>query len=159
MSNSLWHHGLQHARLPCPTPTPRDCSNSSPSSRWHHPTISFSVIPFSSCLQSFSAPGVGDEQGGLACCVSWGCKESDTTERLKWTELNRIHIYWKYWEDVTTSWPTGWMPVIRGSSSLLLCLKCMFGPWYCWLELFQGCNLDRVMCVDTFWSEYVTEPN
>ena len=57
MSNSLWHHGLQHARLPCPTPTPRDCSNSSPSSRWHHPTISFSVIPFSSCLQSFSALG------------------------------------------------------------------------------------------------------
>ena len=50
--------GLQHARLPpCPSPTPRACSNSCPSSWWCHPTISSSVIPFSSCLQSFSASG------------------------------------------------------------------------------------------------------
>jgi len=50
--------GLQHARLPpCPSPTPRACSNSYPSSWWCHPTISSSVVPFSSCLQSFSASG------------------------------------------------------------------------------------------------------
>ena len=48
---------LQHARLPCPSPTPRTCSNSCPSSRWCHPTISSSVVPFSSCLQSFPASG------------------------------------------------------------------------------------------------------
>ena len=57
MSNSLWPHGLQHARLPCPLPTPRACSNSCPSSQWCHPAISSSVIPFSSCLQSFPASG------------------------------------------------------------------------------------------------------
>ena len=57
MSNSLWPHGLQHARLPCPSPTPRACSNSWLSSQWCHPTISSSVIPFSSCLQSFLASG------------------------------------------------------------------------------------------------------
>ena len=57
MSNSLWPHGLQHARPPCPSPTPEACSNSCPSSRWCHPTISSSVIPFSSCLQSFLASG------------------------------------------------------------------------------------------------------
>ena len=57
MSNSLRPHGLQHARLPCPSPTPRACSNSYPWSRWCHPTISSSVIPFSSCLQSFPASG------------------------------------------------------------------------------------------------------
>ena len=57
MSYSLWPHGLQHTRLPCPSPTPRACSNSCPSSRWCHPTISFSVVPFSSCLQSFPASG------------------------------------------------------------------------------------------------------
>ena len=57
MSDSLWPHGLQHARLPCPLPTPGDYSNSCPSSRWCHPSISSSVIPFSSCLQSFPAPG------------------------------------------------------------------------------------------------------
>ena len=57
MSNSLWPHGLQHARLPCPSPTPRACSDSCPSSQWCHPTISTSVVPFSSCLQSFPASG------------------------------------------------------------------------------------------------------
>ena len=54
VSNSLQPHGLQHARLLCPSPTPRACSNSCPSS-WCHPTIS--VVPFSSCLQSFPASG------------------------------------------------------------------------------------------------------
>ena len=57
VSDSLWPHGLQHARLPCPSPTPGACSNSWPSSWWCHSTISFSVIPFSSCLQSFPASG------------------------------------------------------------------------------------------------------
>ena len=57
ISDSLLHHGLQHARLPCPSPTPGACSNSCPSSQWCHPTISSSVVPFSSCPQSFSASG------------------------------------------------------------------------------------------------------
>ena len=51
----LWSHGLQHARLPCPSLPPKVCSNSCPLSRWCHPTISSSVVPFSSCLQSFPA--------------------------------------------------------------------------------------------------------
>ena len=55
--DSLWPHGLQHARLPCPSPTPRAYSNSSPLSQWWHPTISSSVVPFSSCPQSFPASG------------------------------------------------------------------------------------------------------
>ena len=50
-------HGLQHARLPCPSPTPRACSNSCPSSWWCHPTIWPSVVSFSSCLQSFPTSG------------------------------------------------------------------------------------------------------
>ena len=57
VSNSLWPHGQQHARLPCPSPTPKACSNSCPLSWWCHPTISSSVIPFSSYLQSFQASG------------------------------------------------------------------------------------------------------
>ena len=55
VSNSLRLHGLQHVRLPCPSSAPAAYSNSCPSSRWCHPTISSSVIPFSSCLQSFPA--------------------------------------------------------------------------------------------------------
>ena len=54
---SLEPHGLQHARPPCPSPMPRVYSNSCPSSRWYHPSISSSVIPFSSHLQSFPASG------------------------------------------------------------------------------------------------------
>ena len=57
MSDSLQPHGLQHARPPCPSPTPRACSNSCPSSPYCHPTISSSVVHFSSCPQSFPALG------------------------------------------------------------------------------------------------------
>ena len=57
MSDSLQPHGPHHSRLPCPSPTPRAYSNSCPSSWWCYPTISFSVIPFSSSLQSFQALG------------------------------------------------------------------------------------------------------
>ena len=57
MSNSLGPHGLQHTRLPCPSPTPGVYSNSCPLSWWCHPTISFSVIPFFSHLKSFPASG------------------------------------------------------------------------------------------------------
>ena len=58
VSDSLWPHGLQHARLPCPSPSPRACSNSCPLSQWCHPAISSSVVPFSSCLQSFPTSGL-----------------------------------------------------------------------------------------------------
>ena len=54
---TLWTHGLQHARPPCPSPAPRLYSNSCPSHQWCHPTISSSVTPFSSHLQSFPASG------------------------------------------------------------------------------------------------------
>ena len=57
MSDSLWPHGLQHNRFPFPSPSPEVCSNSCPLRQWYHPTISSSVIPFSSCLQSFPASG------------------------------------------------------------------------------------------------------
>ena len=57
MPDSLQPHGLQHTRLPCPSPSPGVCSDSCPLSPWCHPTISLSVTPFSSCPQSFPASG------------------------------------------------------------------------------------------------------
>ena len=57
VSNSLQPHGWQHTRIPCPSPNPGACSNSCPSSRWCHLTISSSVVSFSSCLQSLPASG------------------------------------------------------------------------------------------------------
>ena len=56
LSDSLQRHGL-HPRPPCPSPTPRACSNSRPLSQWCHPAVSYSVVPFSSCLPSFPASG------------------------------------------------------------------------------------------------------
>ena len=61
MSDSLQPHGLQHTRLPCPSPSPRASSNSCQLSWWWHPTISSSVIPFSSRLQSFPASVFSNE--------------------------------------------------------------------------------------------------
>ena len=57
MSDCLWPHESQHARPPCPSPTPRAYPNPCPSSQWCHPAISSSVIPFSSCPQSFPVLG------------------------------------------------------------------------------------------------------
>ena len=61
VSNSLWPHESQHARPPCPSPTPRVHSDSCPSSQWCHPAISSSVIPFSSCSQSLPASVFSNE--------------------------------------------------------------------------------------------------
>ena len=55
VSDFLWPHGLQHTRLPCPSPSLGACSNLCPLNQWCHPTISSSVVPFSSCLHSFPA--------------------------------------------------------------------------------------------------------
>ena len=70
VSNSLWPHGLQHARLPCPSPTPRAYSSSCPSSQWCHPTTSSSVVPFSSRLQSFPA-SASFPMNELVLCIRW----------------------------------------------------------------------------------------
>ena len=69
MSDSLWPHGLQHTRLPCPSPSPGVCSNSCALSQWCHPTISSSATPFSSCPQFFSSIEVFSNK--LALCIRW----------------------------------------------------------------------------------------
>ena len=68
MPDSLWPHESQHARPPCPSPTPGVYSNSCPSSRWCHPAISSSVIPFSACPQSLPASG----SCPMSQLFSWG---------------------------------------------------------------------------------------
>ena len=69
MSDFLPAHTLQHARLPCTSPTPRACSNSCPSRRWCHPTISSSAVPFSFCPQSF--PASGSFPVSQFFCIRW----------------------------------------------------------------------------------------
>ena len=94
VSSSLWLHGLQHARPPCPSPIPGVYSNSCPLSRWCHPTISSSVVPFFSCLQSLPASGSfqmsqlftsGGQSIGVSASVSVLPKNIQDWFPLGWT--------------------------------------------------------------------------
>ena len=69
VSDSFWLLGLQYAGLPCPSPIPGACPNLCPSSQWCHPAISSSVVPFSSCLQSFPVSGSFSNESVL--CTRW----------------------------------------------------------------------------------------
>ena len=93
MSDSLRPHGQQHARLPCPSPTPGACSNSCPLSGWCHPTISSSVVPFSSCLRSFSA----SESFPMSQIFKWGGQSTGVSASASLLPMN------------TQDWsPLGW---------------------------------------------------
>ena len=81
VSDSLRPHELQHVRLCCPSPSPGVCSNSCPSSRWCHPTISSSVIPFCPCLHSFPA-------SGSFLMSRLFCKFSIIPTKYQWTFLD-----------------------------------------------------------------------
>ena len=92
VSNSLHPHGQQHVRLPCPSPTPGACSGSCLLSRWCHPIISSSVVPFSSCLQSFPASvsflmrllfASGGQNTGVSASASSGL----ISFRINWFDL------------------------------------------------------------------------
>ena len=87
MSNSLWSYRLRHARLPYPSPPPVTCSKSCPLSRWWNPTISSSVVNFSSCLQSFLASGFLSNESalGIRWPKYWSFSISPSNE-WKWNE-------------------------------------------------------------------------
>ena len=94
VSNSLWRHGLQHARLPCSSPTPGAYSNSCPSSRWCHPTISSSVIPFS-CLPIFPSIRVFSSESVLL--IRWPKYWSfsfSISPSNEYSGLNSFRIEW-----------------------------------------------------------------
>ena len=99
VSDSLWLHGLQHARPPCPSSTPRVYSNSCPLGQWCHPTISSSAIPFSSHLQSFPASGSfqmsqffasGGQNIGVSASASVLLMNIQDWSPLGWTDLHAV---------------------------------------------------------------------
>ena len=101
MSDSLQLHGLQHARPPCPSPTPKVYSNSCPLSRWCHPTISSSVSPFSSCSQSFPASGsfpvsqffaAGSQRIGVSASALVLPMNIQDGSPLGWTDWISLHF-------------------------------------------------------------------
>ena len=94
VSDSLWPHESQHARSPCPSPTPRVHSNSHPSSWWCHPAISSSVVPFSFCPQSLPASESfpmsqlftwGGQSTGVSALASFLPKNTQGWPPLEWT--------------------------------------------------------------------------
>ena len=94
VSDSLWPHELQHARPPCPSPTPKVHSNSCPSSQWCHPAISSSVVPFSTWPQSLPASGSfpvsqlfasGGQSIGVSALASVLPKNTQGWSPLEWT--------------------------------------------------------------------------
>ena len=114
MSNSLWPHGLQHARTPCPSSTPRVYSNSCPLSQWCHPTISSSVVPFFSSLQSFPPSGSfpvsqlfasGGQSIGVSASTSVLPMNIHDWFPFRWTGLfakdwlfSKSDLQWEDWE-------------------------------------------------------------
>ena len=103
---TLQYHGLQHTRIPCPSPSPKVCSNSCPLSRWCHPTISSSVTPFSSCLQPFPASGPFPMSG---------CSH----QVAKVLELQHQSFQWIFRTDFLSDWLVGSPCSPRDSKSLL----------------------------------------
>ena len=96
VSDSLGPHELQQTRPPFPSPTPRVYPNSCPLSRWCHPTISSSVVPFSSCLQSFPASGSFQiSQLFASCCQSSGVSASASVLPMK--TQDRSPLGWTGW--------------------------------------------------------------
>ena len=141
VSNFLRPHGLQHTRHPCPSPTPRAWSNSCPSSRWFHPTISSSVVPFSSRLQSFPASGSfpmsqlftsGGQSTGVSASVlpmniqdwfplgwtGWISLQSKGLSFLAWYLANKHYIFLHY-NLVSVDWPC--FVVASGPDPSLVC--------------------------------------
>ena len=97
MYDSLWPHELQHARPPCPSPTPWVYSNSSSSSRWCHPAISSSVVPFSSCPQSLPASG----SFPMSQLFAWGSQSSGVSVSASVLPMNT--------QDLSPSGWTAWI--------------------------------------------------
>ena len=107
LSDSSWPHGLQHARLPCPSPCPGVCSNSCLLSWWCHPTISSPVIPFSSRLQSFPASGSFPmSQLFPSSCQSTGVSASTSVLPMNiqgWFPLGLISLLYVLWQELGPS--------------------------------------------------------
>ena len=114
MFDSLRPHGLQHTTLPCPSPSPRACSNSFSLSQWCHPVISSSVVPFSSCPQSLPASesfpmsqlfAWGGQSIGVLALASVLPKNIHDWSPLEWTAIG-IHISPSFWNSLPSPSPS-----------------------------------------------------
>ena len=129
MSHSLPAHGLQHARPPCPSPTPGVYSDSCPLSRWCHLTISSSVVPFSSCLQSFPASG--------SFQMSQFFPSGGQKYHIRWPNLIKCIYFWLCW-----------VFVVAHGLSLVVVSRAYFscGAWASHCGGFSSCGAQALGC-------------
>ena len=138
MSDSLQPHGPQHVRPPCPSPTPELYPNSCPLSWWCHPTISFSVVPFSSLLQSFPALGSfpmsqfftsGDQNIGVSASAKVLPMYTQNWSPLGWTGYGNIHISMLFSHIIPPS-PSSTQSKSLFFTTVSLLLSCLLGHHY-----------------------------
>ena len=122
VSDSLWPQELQHARPTCPSPTPRVHPNPCPLSRWCHPTISSSVVPFSSCPQSFPASGPF-LMSQLFTSGGQSIEVSASTSVLPMNTHNWSCLGWTDWLSLAVEWCLIWRreEIVEDSYWGLLC--------------------------------------
>ena len=137
VSDSLQPHGLQHARPPCPSPTPRTYSNSCPLSQWCHPTISSSVIPFFFCLQSFPASGSFQIVIWIRWPKYWSFSFSISPSN-EYSELISFRIDWLEYDSVT--WKQSKWADHKRSGEILNA--------YCWVR--EPVFTESILCVIPF---------
>ena len=127
MSDSLWPHELQHARPPCSSPTPGNYSNTHPSSRWCHPAISSSVVPFSSYPQSLPASGSFQ----MSQLFPWGGQSigvSASTSVLPMSTQDWFPLGWTGWISLQSKGLSSLFQYHSSKASIILCSAARVQP-------------------------------
>ena len=142
MFDSLWTHGLQHARLLCPSPSHKACSNSGPLSQWCHPTVSSSVIPFSSCLQFFPASG----SFPMSKLFSSGSQRFGVSASASVLPMNIQALFplgWTCWISLLSKGLEESSPTPRFESINSLVLSFLYGPTLTSIhDYWENCSFD-----------------
>ena len=146
MSNSSWPHELQHARPLCPPVSPGVFSNSCPLSRWCHPTISSSVVPFSSCPQSFPAIRVVSNESALR--IRWPKYWSFSSSISPSNEYSRLIFFRIDWFDLLAVQGTLKSPAPQFESINSSTVRLLYGPTFTsihdyWKNIHSVCALSE----------------
>ena len=152
VSSSLRPHGLQHARLPCPSPSTEACSNSCPSSWWCHPNISSSFVPFYSCLQSFPASG-SFLMGQLFASGSQSIGASAPASILPMNIQDWFPLGWTGWISLLPRESQESSPNHGSKASLLRCSAFFMVQLSCFqVQVSSSSLLKWIKCIKSCWS-------
>ena len=153
MSNSLWPNGLQHTKLPHPSPTPGAYSNSCPSSQWCHRTISSPITPFSSCLQSFPTSGSFPRSQFFAS-VGQSIGVSALASVLPMNIQDWFPLGWTGWISLQSKGLSGALSNITVQNHQFFTLSFLYSPTLTSIhDYWKNHSLD---CMDLCWKSNVS---